>query len=70
MTNPDIQWIATSPGRMTLPTTKFEIFYVKEHGTFHLEWDGGTVGSYGSLAAAQEGARTRMADLIAMGIEV
>jgi hypothetical protein len=67
---PDVMWIAVSPGVLELPTTKFRITYLREHGAYHLTWDGGGAMSYGDLQSAKEGAARRTADLIEMGIEV
>lgn len=70
MTEPDIKWTAIAPGRLSLPTTKFEIIYEANSGFFTLYWDANKICSFMSLQEVQEKAKRRMAELIIMGIEV
>ena len=70
MTDPDTDWHVVGPGRIELPTTKFAIQWFRNRECpFILEWDGGSKESYLSLTGAKNGARRRMRELLAIGIE-
>lgn len=71
--DPETKWIATAPGILELPTTKFRIEYVAgSYVPFRAFWDGVPIphSACTTLRHAQKACSEHMAELITMGFEV